>query len=33
MLTKRMSAREARANFSDLLGQVFYTKEAVIVEK
>ena len=28
-----MSAREARANFSDLLGLVYYTKEPVIVEK
>lgn len=28
-----MSAREARANFSDLLGSVYYTKEPVIVEK
>ncbi|TAK30922.1 MAG: type II toxin-antitoxin system Phd/YefM family antitoxin [Chloroflexota bacterium] len=33
MLTKRMSARDARANFADLLGLVYYTKEAVIVEK
>lgn len=33
MLAKTMSAREARANFSDLLGSVFYTKEPVIVEK
>lgn len=33
MPTRRMSAREARANFSDLLGLVYYTKEAVIVEK
>ena len=28
-----MSAREARKNFSDLLGLVYYSKEAVIVEK
>ncbi|MGH2459696.1 MAG: type II toxin-antitoxin system Phd/YefM family antitoxin [Chloroflexota bacterium] len=33
MEARRMSAREARANFSDLLGQVYYTKEPVIVEK
>ena len=29
----RMSAREARANFGDLLGRVFYTREPVIIEK
>jgi len=28
-----MSAREARNNFSDLLGLVYYSKEVVIVEK
>jgi prevent-host-death family protein len=28
-----MSSREARANFADVLGQVYYTKEPVIVEK
>ncbi|MBI4492305.1 MAG: type II toxin-antitoxin system Phd/YefM family antitoxin [Chloroflexi bacterium] len=28
-----MSAREARAHFSDLLGLVYYTKEPVIIEK
>jgi len=28
-----MSSREARANFADLLGAVFYTNEAVIVDK
>lgn len=33
MVVKRMSSREARANFADLLGSVFYTNEAVIVEK
>jgi len=33
MLVKRMSAREARNNFSDLLGLVYYSKEVVIVEK
>jgi prevent-host-death family protein len=32
-VTKRMSAREARDNFSDLLGVVFYGKEPVIVER
>ncbi len=33
MPPRRMSAREARANFADLLGQVYYTKEPVIVER
>jgi prevent-host-death family protein len=33
MVVKHMSSREARANFADLLGSVFYTNEAVIVEK
>ena len=33
MLVKRMSAREARNNFSDVLGSVYYSKEAIIVEK
>jgi len=33
MLVKRMSAREARNNFSDLLGLVYYSKGVVIVEK
>lgn len=33
MLTRRMSARDARANFSELLGTVYYTKEPVIVER
>ena len=33
MPTRRMSVREARANFGDLLGSVHYTKEPVIVEK
>lgn len=33
MTARRMSAREARANFGDLLGLVYYTKEPVIVEK
>lgn len=32
-MVKRISAREARANFSDLLGTVFYTNEPVIVER
>lgn len=30
---KRISAKEARDNFTDILGTVFYGKEAVIVEK
>lgn len=33
MMVRRMSSREARANFADLLSSVFYTNEAVIVEK
>lgn len=33
MLVRRMSAREARNNFADLLGLVYYSKEPVIVEK
>jgi len=33
MVTKRMSAKEARENFSDLLGLVYYGKEPVIVER
>ncbi len=33
MSPRRMSAREARANFADLLGQVYYTKLPVIVER
>ena len=33
MVVKRMSAREARNNFSDLLGLVYYSKEPVIVER
>lgn len=32
-MVKRMSAREARNNFSDLLGLVYYSREVVIVEK
>ena len=32
-MVKRMSAREARNNFSDLLGLVYYSKEPVIVER
>ena len=33
MLSKRISVREARANFADLLGGVHYSQEAVIVER
>ncbi len=33
MLTKRMSTQEARANFSELLGSVYYTNNPVIVER
>ncbi len=32
-MTKRMSAKAARENFSDLLGMVYYGKEPVIVER
>ena len=32
-MTKRLSVREARANFSDLLGLVYYGKEPVVIEK
>ena len=32
-MVKRLSAKEARDNFSDLIGSVYYSKEAVIVEK
>ncbi len=30
---KTMSVQQARDHFSDLLGSVYYTKEAVVVEK
>lgn len=33
MEIKKMSSREARANFSELLGSVYYTKQPVMVEK
>ena len=33
MSARRISAKEARANFGDLLGSVYYTKEPVIIEK
>lgn len=32
-MVKRMSAKDARNNFTDVLGLVYYSKEAVIVEK
>lgn len=32
-MVRNISARDARANFSDLLGSVFYTNEPVIVER
>ena len=32
-MVRRMSSREARANFSELLGSVHYTREPVIVER
>ena|SRR5712692_9161814 len=33
MSPRRISARDARANFGDLLGSVYYTRQPVIVEK
>ena len=33
MAVRRMSAQEARARFSELLGVVYYTKEPVMVER
>lgn len=33
MNIRRMSAKEARDNFADLLGTVYYGREPVIVEK
>ncbi len=32
-MVRRMSAKDARTNFSELLGSVYYTHEPVIVEK
>jgi prevent-host-death family protein len=32
-MVKHISSRDARAQFADLLGSVYYTNEAVIVEK
>ena len=33
MITRTMTAKEARDNFTDLLGAVYYGKESIIVEK
>lgn len=33
MVVRRMSSQEASANFAELLGQVYDTKEPIIVEK
>ncbi len=33
MVVRHISSRDARAQFADLLGSVYYTNEAVIVEK
>ena len=33
MVVRRMSARDARAHFADVLGTVYYTKEPIIVER
>jgi prevent-host-death family protein len=32
-MVRKLSAKEARDNFSDLIGSVHYSREAVIVEK
>ena len=32
-MARRVSVREVRANLADILGEVYYTKEPVIVEK
>ena len=32
-MARTMSVREARANFSEVLGLVYYTKEPIIVER
>lgn len=32
-MTRHMSAKEARDNFSDLIGSVYYSDEPVVVEK
>lgn len=33
MITQKMTAKEARDNFTDLLGSVYYGKESIVVEK
>ncbi len=33
MITRKMTAKEARDNFTDLLGAVYYGKEPIMVEK
>lgn len=33
MLARRISSKEARANFSELLGSVYFTNKPVVVEK
>lgn len=33
MITQKMTVKDARDNFSDLLGSVYYGKESVVVEK
>lgn len=32
-MVRRLSSKEARSNFADIIGSVFYTNEAVVVEK
>jgi prevent-host-death family protein len=32
-VVRRVSAKQAREQFSDILGSVYYSKEAVVVEK
>lgn len=33
MITQKMTAKQARDNFTDLLGSVYYGKESIVVEK
>lgn len=33
MITQKMSAKDARDNFTDLLGSVYYGNESIVVEK
>lgn len=33
MIAKRISTQQARANFADVLGSVYYTKNPIVVER